>query len=276
MAGPRRAARPAITHQSEGTMKAAVVHDFTQPLSIENVPTPEPSDGQVLVRIEACGLCHTDIHAAHGDWPIKPDLPLIPGHEGVGIVEALGPGAGEEISVGDRVAIPWLGFACGHCRYCNSGRETLCEAQINTGYGMDGGYAEYVAAYARHVVKVPDGVDSLDAAPLSCAGVTVYKAVKSSEVGPSQLCAIFGVGGLGHLAVQYAKIQGATVVAVDLEDDKLEIGEGPRRRLRGQRRRAGSRSGDPEAGRRRRRDRPRRVSQALRAGLRLAGAWRGR
>ncbi len=162
-------------------MKAAVVHDFTQPLTIENVPRPEPGDGQVLVRIEACGLCHTDIHAAHGDWPIKPPLPLIPGHEGVGIVEALGPGAGEEISEGDRVAIPWLGFACGHCRYCNSGRETLCEAQINTGYGMDGGYAEYVAAYARHVVKVPDGVDSLDAAPLSCAGVTVYKAVKSSR-----------------------------------------------------------------------------------------------
>ena len=207
----------------EGAMKAAVVHDFTQPLSIENVAMPEPGDGQVLVRIEACGLCHTDIHAAHGDWPIKPDLPLIPGHEGVGIVEALGPGAGEQISVGDRVAIPWLGFACGHCRYCNSGRETLCEAQINTGYGMDGGYAEYVAAYEQHIVKVPDGVDSLDAAPLSCAGVTVYKAVKSSEVGPSQLCAIFGVGGLGHLAVQYAKIQGATVVAVDLEDDKLEM-----------------------------------------------------
>jgi propanol-preferring alcohol dehydrogenase len=204
-------------------MKAAVVNDFTQPLTIKDVPIPEPSDGQVLVRIEACGLCHTDIHAAHGDWPIKPALPLIPGHEGVGIVEAVGPGAGEEIGVGDRVAIPWLGFACGHCRYCNSGRETLCEAQINTGYGMDGGYAEYVAAYARHVVKVPESVDTLDAAPLSCAGVTVYKAVKSSEVGPSQLCAIFGVGGLGHLAVQYAKIQGATVVAVDLDDDKLEM-----------------------------------------------------
>ena len=102
-------------------MKAAVVHDFTQPLSIERRPQPEPSDGQVLVRIEACGLCHTDIHAAHGDWPIKPTLPLIPGHEGVGIVEALGPGVGDEISVGDRVAIPWLGFACGYCRYCNSG-----------------------------------------------------------------------------------------------------------------------------------------------------------
>jgi hypothetical protein len=172
-------------------MKAAVVHDFNQPLSIEDVPRPEPGDGQVLVRIEACGLCHTDIHAAHGDWPIKPALPLIPGHEGVGIVEALGPGVGDEIGVGDRVAIPWLGFACGHCRYCNSGRETLCEAQINTGYGMDGGYAEYVAAYARHVVKVPDGVDSLDAAPLSCAGVTggsISRARSSGPTGTSRTC----------------------------------------------------------------------------------------
>jgi propanol-preferring alcohol dehydrogenase len=204
-------------------MKAAVVTDFTQPLSIKNVPVPEPGNGQVLVKIEACGLCHTDIHAAHGDWPIQPPLPLIPGHEGVGRVEALGTGVGEEIRVGDRVAIPWLGFACGHCRYCNSGRETLCEAQINTGYGMDGGYAEYVAAYARQVVKVPGDMDARDAGPLSCAGVTVYKAVKSSGVGPSELCAVFGVGGLGHLAVQYAKIQGATVVAVDLEDDKLQM-----------------------------------------------------
>src|SRR5512141_258232 len=256
-------------------MKAAVVRHFTQPLSIEDVPRPEPSDGQVLVRIEACGLCHTDIHAAHGDWPIKPQLPLIPGHEGVGIVEALGPNAGEEISVGDRVAIPWLGVACGHCRYCNSGRETLCEAQINTGYGMDGGYAEYTAAYARHVVKVPDAVDSLDAAPLSCAGVTVYKAVKSSGIGPSQLCAIFGVGGLGHLAVQYAKIQGATVVAVDLDVDKLEMArELGADYVVNAAEPAGSRSRDPEAERRRRRDRPRRVSQALRAGLRLAGPRR--
>jgi alcohol dehydrogenase, propanol-preferring len=202
-------------------MKAAVVRDFAQPLSIEEVPTPEPGEGQVLVRIEASGLCHTDIHAAHGDWPVKPSLPLIPGHEGVGIVEALGPGANGGIKEGDRVAVPWLGYACGHCRHCNDGWETLCESQSNTGYFMDGAYAEYVAAFSRHVVKVPDGVDPGAAAPLTCAGVTTYKAVKVSEVRPAQLCAVFGIGGLGHMALQYAKIQGATVVAVDVHDDKL-------------------------------------------------------
>jgi D-arabinose 1-dehydrogenase-like Zn-dependent alcohol dehydrogenase len=119
-------------------MKAAVVHDFAKPLSIEDVPVPEPKQRQVLVRIAASGLCHTDIHAAHGDWPVKPDLPLIPGHEGVGIVEALGPDAEDEVQEGDRVAIPWLGYACGHCRYCNAGWETLCEEQSNTGYSFVG------------------------------------------------------------------------------------------------------------------------------------------
>ena len=203
-------------------MKAAVVREFGTPLSIEDVPTPEPKEGQVLVRIETSGLCHTDIHAAHGDWPVKPTLPLIPGHEGVGIVEALGRGANAGIKEGDRVAIPWLGYACGHCRHCNQGWETLCESQSNMGYFMDGGYAEYAAAFAKHVVKVPEGVDPHSAAPLTCAGVTTYKAVKVSGVRPAQLCAVFGIGGLGHMALQYAKIQGATVVAVDVQDDKLQ------------------------------------------------------
>jgi alcohol dehydrogenase, propanol-preferring len=202
-------------------MKAAVVHDFGSPLSIEDVPRPEPGAGQLLVRVEASGLCHTDIHAAHGDWPVKPTLPLIPGHEGVGTVEALGSGANGDIKEGDRVAVPWLGYACGHCRHCNGGWETLCESQTNTGYFMDGAYAEYVNAFARHVVKVPDGVDSDAAAPLTCAGVTTYKAVKVSEVRPAQLAAVFGIGGLGHMALQYAKIQGAAVVAVDVHHDKL-------------------------------------------------------
>jgi len=204
-------------------MKAAIVHEFGKPLSIEEVPTPEPGEGQVLVRVEASGLCHTDIHAAHGDWPVKPTLPLVPGHEGVGIVEALGRGANSGIQEGDRVAVPWLGYACGHCRYCNDGWETLCCSQSNMGYFMQGAYAEYVRAYSRHVVKVPDGVDPGAAAPLTCAGVTTYKAVKVSGVRPAQLCAVFGIGGLGHMALQYAKIQGATVVAVDLHDDKLAI-----------------------------------------------------
>jgi len=203
-------------------MKAAVVRDFTKPLAIEDVPKPEPGPGEVVVRIETSGLCHTDIHAAHGDWPVKPNPPFIPGHEGVGIVETVGAGV-TEVAVGDRVALPWLGFACGACDYCTSGWETLCEKQLNTGYSIDGGYAEFAKAAAKYVAKVPEGVDPLDAAPLTCAGVTTYKAVKLSGARPASLVAVFGIGGLGHLALQYAKIFGATVVAVDVVDDKLEL-----------------------------------------------------
>jgi alcohol dehydrogenase, propanol-preferring len=202
-------------------MKAAIVHEFGAPLQIEEIPTPTPGEGEVLVRVEASGLCHTDIHAAHGDWPVKPRLPLIPGHEGVGIVEAIGPGARNGIAEGDRVALPWLGYACGHCRYCEAGWETLCESQLNMGYFMDGAYAEYVKGNLRHVVKVPDGIDPVDAAPLTCAGVTTYKAVKISGARPATLTAVWGVGGLGHLAVQYARAHGSTVVAIDIHDDKL-------------------------------------------------------
>ena len=203
-------------------MKAAVVHAFAAPLAIDEVPTPRPGPGEILVRIETSGLCHTDIHAAHGDWPVKPNPPFIPGHEGVGIVERLGDGV-TEVAVGDRVALPWLGYACGACEYCTTGWETLCEKQRNTGYSIDGSYAEYAKASARYVAKVPDGVDPLDAAPLTCAGVTTYKAVKLSGARPASLVAVFGIGGLGHLALQYAKTFGATVVAVDVVDDKLEL-----------------------------------------------------
>jgi len=203
-------------------MKAAVVHDFTKQLSIEEVAEPEPGKGEVLVKIETSGLCHTDIHAAHGDWPIKPTPPFIPGHEGVGIVKKVGPDVGTP-KIGDRVAIPWLGSACGVCDYCIDGWETLCEQQVNTGYGVNGSYAEYAVAKAGYVARVPDAVDPLDAAVLTCAGVTTYKAVKLSGARPGHLVAVFGVGGLGHLALQYAKISGATVVAVDVVDDKLQL-----------------------------------------------------
>ena len=203
-------------------MKAAVVHDFTRPLSIEEVPRPEPGPGEILVRIETSGLCHTDIHAAHGDWPVKPNPPFIPGHEGVGIVESLGAGV-TEVAVGERVALPWLGYACGACEYCNTGWETLCEQQRNTGYSIDGGYAEYAKAAAKYVAKVPAGMDPLDAAPLTCAGVTTYKAVKVSGARPASLVAVFGIGGLGHLALQYAKVFGASVVAVDVVEEKLQL-----------------------------------------------------
>ena len=203
------------------TMKAAVVHDFRQPLRIEELPKPEPGFGEIVVKIEASGLCHTDIHAAHGDWPVKPKLPFIPGHEGVGIVESVGAGV-TNVKEGDRVAIPWLGYACGDCKYCASGWETLCERQLNTGYFLDGAYAQYAKAYAKYVGIVPAGVSALDAAPLTCAGVTTYKAVKVSGARPSELVAVFGVGGLGHLALQYAKIAGATVAAIDLLDERLQ------------------------------------------------------
>jgi alcohol dehydrogenase, propanol-preferring len=203
-------------------MRAAVVHEFKQPLVVEDVPKPEPGFGEVIVKIETSGLCHTDIHAAHGDWPVKPTLPFIPGHEGVGIVESAGFGV-TEVKEGDRVALPWLGYACGACEYCSSGWETLCEAQLNTGYSFDGTYAEYARGFAKYVGKVPQGVNSLDAAPLTCAGATTYKAVKVSGVRSSDLVAVFGIGGLGHLALQYAVIAGATVVAVDVVDEKLAM-----------------------------------------------------
>jgi propanol-preferring alcohol dehydrogenase len=203
-------------------MKAAVVTSFTAPLEIRDVPIPTVGANQVLVQLETSGLCHTDIHAARGDWPVKPTPPFIPGHEGVGVVTEVGDGGRSDL-LGRRVAIPWLGSACGRCEYCMSGWETLCQTQQNSGYSIDGTYAEYAVANADYVVPVPDAVSSFDAAPLTCAGVTAYKAVKVSETRPSDLVAVFGIGGLGHLAVQYAKIAGATVVAVDLEEDKLAL-----------------------------------------------------
>ncbi|MEV4466641.1 zinc-dependent alcohol dehydrogenase [Micromonospora echinofusca] len=203
-------------------MRATVVTAFDRPLEIFDVPVPEPGPGQVLVRIEASGLCHTDIHAARGDWPVKPNPPFVPGHEGVGIVERVGPDVTEH-AVGDRVALPWLGWACGTCEYCVSGWETLCESQRNTGYAIDGAHAEYALASARYAVRVPAGVDPVEAAPLTCAGVTTYKAVRVAGVRPGERVAIFGIGGLGHLAQQYAQLHGAETVAVDVTAEKLDL-----------------------------------------------------
>ncbi len=204
------------------TMRAAVVHEFGQPLTIDERPRPVAGHGEIVVRVEASGLCHTDIHAAHGDWPVKPEPPFTPGHEGVGIVVEIGPGV-TEVSLGDRVAMPWLGYACGTCDHCVSGWETLCLEQRNMGYSMDGGFAEYAKAFAKYVVTVPDGIDPFDAAPLTCAGVTTYKAVKVAGTRSSDLVAVFGVGGLGHMAIQYAAIAGGRVIAVDVSDEKLEL-----------------------------------------------------
>ncbi|MGY1455143.1 zinc-dependent alcohol dehydrogenase [Streptomyces sp. SS8] len=203
-------------------MRAAVVRTLGEPLVIEDRPDPWPGPAQVSIRVEASGLCHTDIHAARGDWPVKPNPPFVPGHEGVGIIERLGDDV-THLSVGQRVAVPWLGWACGRCEHCLSGWETLCERQKNTGYGVDGGHAEMMLAHADFAQPVPDGIDPREAAPLTCAGVTTYKAVKVAGVGPTDLVAVSGIGGLGHLAVQYAKIAGATVAAIDVTDDKLSL-----------------------------------------------------
>jgi len=203
-------------------VKAAVVNEFKKALEIKEVERPKLEEGEVLVKIEACGVCHTDLHAAHGDWPVKPKLPLIPGHEGVGIVVEVAKGV-KSIKVGDRVGIPWLYSACGECEYCLTGQETLCPHQLNGGYSVDGGYAEYCKAPADYVAKIPDNLDPVEVAPILCAGVTTYKALKVSGARPGEWVAIYGIGGLGHIALQYAKAMGLNVVAVDISDEKSKL-----------------------------------------------------
>jgi propanol-preferring alcohol dehydrogenase len=203
-------------------MKAAVVREFGKPLEIEEVDVPTPGAGQVLVKIEASGVCHTDLHAAEGDWPVKPNPPFIPGHEGVGYVVGVGAGV-THVKEGDRVGIPWLYSACGHCEHCLGGWETLCEDQKNTGYSVNGGFAEYALADAGYVGRLPDNVGFVEIAPVLCAGVTVYKGLKMTETKPGQWVVISGIGGLGHMAVQYAKAMGMNVAAVDVDDKKLEL-----------------------------------------------------
>lgn len=204
------------------TMKAAVVHAFGEPLRIEEVKVPLPGAGQILVKIEACGVCHTDLHAAEGDWPVRPSLPFIPGHEGVGYVAAVGSGV-TRVREGDRVGVPWLYSACGCCEHCLTGWETLCTSQQNTGYSVNGGYAEYVLADPNYVGLLPKAVAFDEIAPILCAGVTVYKGLKMTNARPGQWVVISGVGGLGHVAVQYAKAMGLHVAAVDVDDAKLEL-----------------------------------------------------
>lgn len=204
------------------TMKAAVVHAFGQPLRIDEVPVPEPGLGQVLVKVEANGVCHTDLHAAQGDWPVKPTPPFIPGHEAIGRVAKVGKSV-LGVKEGDVVGVPWLHDACGFCEYCTTGWETLCESQHNTGYSVNGGFAEYVLAAAPYVGHIPKGADVISMAPILCAGVTTYKGLKETEARPGEWVVISGIGGLGHVAVQYAKAMGLHVAAVDVADDKLAL-----------------------------------------------------
>lgn len=202
------------------TMKAAVVEKFGEPLVVREVAIPSPGPGQALVEIVATGVCHTDLHAAEGDWPIKPTLPFTPGHEGAGIVVALGSGV-THLKEGDRVGIAWLHSACGHCDYCLSGWETLCREQQNSGYSVNGSFAEYAVAQADYLGRIPRNLSFVDAAPILCAGVTTYKGLKMTETRPGEWVVISGAGGLGHVAIQYAKAMGLHVAAVDLGPEKM-------------------------------------------------------
>jgi len=204
------------------TMKAAVVKAFGQPLSIEEVPIPRPGAGEVLVKIVASGVCHTDLHAADGDWPVKPSPPFIPGHEGTGVVAALGPGV-KDLKEGDPVGIAWLHDACGSCEYCITGWETLCASQHNSGYAVNGSFAEYAIGSAAYVGRLPERPDFAALAPILSAGVTTYKGIKEADVRPGEWMVISGVGGLGHIAVQYGKAMGLRVIGVDVSNEKLAL-----------------------------------------------------
>lgn len=206
-------------------MKAAVIQEFKQPLSLQDVPVPVPDGDEVLIQVEACGVCHSDLSIADNDWPQLKRIikkPLIPGHEVVGRVVKLGDKV-NSLKSGDRVGVAWLHWSCGACDLCKEGLENLCPNQAITGGSVDGGYAEYIKAKASHAIKVPESLDPAAAAPLFCAGVTVYRAVKLAGVQPGQRVAVFGVGGLGHLAVQVARTFGVKVIAVDIAPDKLEL-----------------------------------------------------
>jgi propanol-preferring alcohol dehydrogenase len=201
-------------------MHAAVVEQFGQPLVMKELAIPEPGPGQILVKTEACGVCHTDLHAVDGDWPLKPTLPFIPGHEAIGIVVALGSGV-TAVKEGDRVGVPWLHSACGHCEYCLAAREPVCPDAEFGGYTQNGGFAEYIIADPNYVAHIPANLSAQDAAPLICAGLTSYKGIKETQAKPGDWIVVSGIGGLGHLAVQYAKAMGLHVCAVDIDDGKL-------------------------------------------------------
>jgi propanol-preferring alcohol dehydrogenase len=201
-------------------MHAAFVEEFGKPLVLRECDVPSPGVGQILVKTEACGVCHTDLHAARGDWPLKPTLPFIPGHEGIGLVAAVGPGV-TLVKEGDRVGGPWLYSACGHCEYCLAAWETVCPDAQFGGYTKNGGFAEYILADPSYVAHIPAGLTAREAAPIICAGITTYKGLKETEARPGEWVAISGVGGLGHLAIQYAKVMGLQVCAVDIDDGKL-------------------------------------------------------
>jgi propanol-preferring alcohol dehydrogenase len=202
-------------------MQAAVVEQFGKPLVLQEWDIPTVGPGQILVKTEACGVCHTDLHAARGDWPLKPKLPFIPGHEGIGLVVAVGSGV-TIVKEGDRVGVPWLYSACGHCEYCLKAEEPVCADAQFGGYTVNGSFAEYVLADPDYVAHIPKGLGAKEAAPLICAGITSYKGIKETKARPGEWIAISGIGGLGHLGIQYAKAMGLHIAAIDIDEGKLD------------------------------------------------------
>jgi propanol-preferring alcohol dehydrogenase len=200
------------------TMRAAVLTAFGKPLELRELPIPAPGPGEALVKLEACGVCHSDRHVQFGDWPMA--LPRVLGHEGIGRVAALGPGE-HPIAVGDRVGMPALHGACGVCRECITGWEALCPQALRHGYSVDGCFAEYMRVRSAWVPRIPEGLDAVEAAPLLCAGLTAFGAVRKARLEAGRLAAVFGCGGLGLYAVQLAKKTGARVAAVDVDEAKL-------------------------------------------------------
>ena len=206
-------------------MKAAVLHELKRPLMVEEIERPKPDDNEVLIKVEACGVCHSDLHIIEGDWKQFggiTKIPLVPGHEIAGRVVETG-SAVRDLETGDHVGVPWIYWTCGECEFCRTGHENLCSKQKITGCTVDGGYAEYIKAPATHATRIPDAISAAEAAPLFCAGVTVYRAIRQAKLAQGQRLAVFGVGGLGHLAVQIGKELGAEVTAVDVSDDKLAL-----------------------------------------------------
>jgi alcohol dehydrogenase, propanol-preferring len=204
------------------TMKAAVLRNVGGPLQIEQIPVPRPKAGEILIKVAACGVCHSDLHAVDGDWTPLPTIPLIPGHEVAGYVAALAPDV-TGFSVGDAVGMPWMYSSCGSCEHCLAGMETICKRGEATGYTKNGGFAEFMVAPAAFATHLPAQCDLETIAPILCAGVTTYRGLKRTAARAGQWVVIVGIGGLGHIAVQYARAMGMRIAAVDVATDKVNL-----------------------------------------------------
>ncbi|MFQ5899390.1 MAG: zinc-dependent alcohol dehydrogenase family protein [Candidatus Methylomirabilia bacterium] len=202
-----RAEPPVVTPCKIGAVRALLLRApgpiTASPLEASDLPTPEPGPGQIRIKVGACGLCHTDLHEVEGELAL-PKLPVILGHQVVGVVEALGPGA-RRFREGERVGLPWLHETCGRCESCRRGDENLCDHARFTGYDVDGGYAEFTLAPERFAYRLPEGLSDAEVAPLLCAGIIGYRALRLSEVRPGDRLGLFGFGASAHLALQVAR-----------------------------------------------------------------------